>query len=76
MLFRSAHDGTGFPTNAADYAGAQILPNSGHLRVTVAPANVTVDYLRSFLPGAGSNGSIATSYTIRGDGLPGSRTVR
>jgi hypothetical protein len=72
----NANYGTGFPSNGADYAGAQIVANSGHLRVTVAPAKVTVDYVRSFLPGAGSNGSIATSYAIRVDGLPGSRAVR
>ena len=60
----NANYGTGFPTNATDYAGAQIIPNSGHLRITVAPAHVTVDYVRSFLPGAGSNGSIATSYAV------------
>ncbi|HSY38223.1 MAG TPA: metallophosphoesterase [Polyangia bacterium] len=72
----NANCGTGFPTNGADYAGAQLIPNSGHLRVTVAPANVTVDYVRSFLPGAGTNGSIATSYTIRGGRLPAARTVR
>ena len=60
----NANYGTGFPSNATDYAGAQIIPNSGHLRVTVAPANVTVEYVRSFLPGAGINGSIATRYTV------------
>ena len=64
----NANYGTGFPTNAADYAGAQIIANSGHLRVTVAPANVTVEYVRSFLPGAGTNGSIATGYTIGSGG--------
>jgi hypothetical protein len=26
------------------------LPNSGHLRVTVSPGKVRVDYLRSYLP--------------------------
>jgi hypothetical protein len=72
----NANYGTGFPTNAADYAGARIIANSGHLRVTVAPANVTVDYVRSFLPGAGTNGVLATSYTIRGGRLPAARTVR
>jgi hypothetical protein len=42
----------------------RVLPNSGHLRVTVAPSNVTVDYVRAFLPGAGPNGQIAYTYSI------------
>ncbi len=44
----------------------RVLPNSGHLRVTVSPANVTVDYVRAFLPGAGTNGQVAYSYTMGG----------
>jgi hypothetical protein len=54
----------GFATNPTDYAGAQMIANSGHLRVTVSPTNVTVDYVRSFLKGQGTNGTIATSYTM------------
>jgi Chitobiase/beta-hexosaminidase C-terminal domain/IPT/TIG domain/Calcineurin-like phosphoesterase len=41
-----------------------VLPNSGHLRVTVSPSQVTVDYVRAFLPGDGTNGQIAYSYSI------------
>jgi len=54
----------------ADYSESdpytfRVLPNSGHLRVTVSPTNgVTVDYVRAFLAGAGTNASIAYSYTI------------
>ncbi len=40
------------------------LPNSGHLRVTVAPTNAQVDYIRAFLPQHGSNGQLAYSYTV------------
>ena len=47
-----------------------VLPNSGHLRVTVSPSQVTVDYVRAFLSGDGANGQIAYSYTI----LPSSTT--
>ena len=43
-----------------------MIANSGHLRVTVSPTNVTVDYVRSFLSGQGMNGTIATSYTMGG----------
>ena len=32
------------------YFEGQILPNSGHLRVTVAPDGVRVDYVRVYLP--------------------------
>jgi Malectin domain/Calcineurin-like phosphoesterase len=43
----------------------KVLPNSGHLMVTVDPVNgVTVQYVRAFISGAGTNGSIADSYTI------------
>jgi len=42
----------------------RVLPNSGHLRVTVSPSKVTVDYVRAFLPGAGTNGQVAYTYTM------------
>jgi phosphodiesterase/alkaline phosphatase D-like protein len=42
----------------------RVLPNSGHLRVTVAPSVVTVAYVRAFLPGAGTNGQVAYSYDV------------
>jgi hypothetical protein len=71
----------GFATNQTDYAGADMVANSGHLRVTVAPSAVTVDYVRSFNPGDGPNGDVAYSYQINatascaagdtdGDGTP------
>ena len=50
--------------NRDAYRSGDILPNAGHLRVTVAPQKVRVDYVRSFLPGAGTNASVAFSYTI------------
>jgi hypothetical protein len=43
----------------------KVLPNSGHLRVSVNPdTGVTVKYVRAFLADAGLNRSIADSYTI------------
>jgi hypothetical protein len=59
--------GDGFDTNPEDYAGGVLRDNSGHLRVTVAPTNVAVDYVRSFLPAdiaKGTNGEVAYSYVI------------
>jgi hypothetical protein len=54
--------------NREAYRSGTVLPNSGHLRVTVAPDKVRVDYVRSFLPanaGVGqTNGTVARSYTI------------
>ena len=41
-----------------------VVNNSGHIRVSVSPEALTVDYIRAYLPGAGSNGSIGHSYTI------------
>jgi hypothetical protein len=54
--------------NSNAYRSGEILPNSGHLRVTVAAESVRVDYVRSFLPRDESEGrkqgSIAASYTL------------
>ena len=55
--------------NQERYPSGMTLPNSGHLRVTVSPEQVTVDYVRSYLPRDESarqvNGEIAHSYTIK-----------
>ena len=49
------------------------LPNSGHLRVTVSPENVKVEYVRSFLPkdetAQNKTGDIAHSYTVKAKAL-------
>jgi hypothetical protein len=54
--------------NRDAYHSGDVLPNSGYLRVRVAPDAVRVDYVRSFLAadeGAGrTNGAVAHSYTI------------
>lgn len=49
-----------------DYLSGDVLPNGGHLRVTVADTGVTVDYVRAFLPGDGNNGEVAYTYTMGG----------
>ncbi len=52
------------------YINGDILPNSGHLRVTVSNSIVTVDYVRAYLPGDEKpgegriNGKVDFSYTI------------
>jgi len=55
---------------AYGYTDGVILSSSGHIRVTVSDAGVTVDYVRTYMPGeapAGhQNGEIAYSYTIKG----------
>jgi hypothetical protein len=56
--------GTGFSSNAQDYAGATTLHNSGHLRFTVSPVSVQVDYVSAYLQGDGQNGSVAYTYTM------------
>jgi hypothetical protein len=48
----------------------RVLPNSGHLRVTVSGSSATVDYVRAFLPGDGPNGQVAYSYVMTGGGGP------
>jgi hypothetical protein len=58
---------TGGFTNPGWYAGATIIANSGYLRVTVAGASTTVEYIRSYLtPEDGANNSVAASYTVPG----------
>lgn len=49
--------------NAGAYVGT-VLGNSGHLRVTVSPSQARVEYVRAFLPGDGTNGSVSDSYEV------------
>lgn len=42
----------------------QVLPNSGYLRFTVSPSEVTLEYVRVYLPGDGSSGMVAYTYKI------------
>jgi len=59
---------TAFNSNA--YRSGDILPNTGHLLVTVAPDQVRVDYIRSYLPQDEKpdhkHGEVAFSYTVKG----------
>jgi hypothetical protein len=56
--------------NEDRYASGVKLPNSGHLRVTVSTEQVTVEYIRCYLPkdetAARKTGQIAYNYTVRG----------
>lgn len=58
--------GTGHLNHGADYVSGDIVENSGHLRVSVFPSQVIVEYVRAFLPGDGINGEVAYTYTIGG----------
>jgi hypothetical protein len=60
-------DNTYTAFNRDAYRSGDVLPNSGHLRVTVAPEKVRVDYVRSFLSGDGTNGMTAFTYTVQSD---------
>jgi hypothetical protein len=55
--------------NEERYQSGVKLPNSGHLRVTVSPENVKVEYIRSFLlkdeTAQSKTGDIAHSYTVK-----------
>jgi hypothetical protein len=46
------------------YLSGTVRPDSGHLRVTVSASKVTVDYVRAYLPGDGSNREVAYSYDV------------
>jgi hypothetical protein len=53
----------------ADAYTADTLDGTGHIRVTVSPACITVDFVRAYLPadtlsGLHHNGEVAFSYTI------------
>jgi hypothetical protein len=56
--------------NADAYKTGDVLPNSGYVKVTVAPSGVKVDYIREFLPKDESDtqksGQVAFSYTVAG----------
>jgi hypothetical protein len=49
------------------YPDGYLLPNSGHIRVAVSPTEATVEYVRAYLPGDGTNGEVAHSFTIWAD---------
>jgi hypothetical protein len=42
------------------------LQNSGYFRVSVSPSEAKVEYVRSYLPGDGTNGIVADSVTVPG----------
>ncbi|HTQ10986.1 MAG TPA: metallophosphoesterase [Fimbriimonadaceae bacterium] len=54
--------------NEDRYESGEKLPNSGHLRVTVSPQHVKVEYVRVFLPqdetASQRSGQIAASYVV------------
>lgn len=54
--------------NRDAYRSGEALPNSGHLRVTVSPAEVKVEYIRSYLPmdetPEHKDGEVAFSYVV------------
>ncbi len=62
--------GYGHKDNAG-YTTGTILTNSGHLRVTVTPDSVLVEYVRAYRPqdedSSHVNGRVACSYTIMPD---------
>ncbi len=55
--------------NEDRYQSGVKLPNAGHLRLTVSPQQVKVDYVRCYLPKDETNqrksGEVAYSYTIK-----------
>lgn len=56
------------PGREYGYSNGVMLSSPGHIRVSVTPKWVHVDYVQSFLPGdrvkVGKNGSVAYSYAI------------
>lgn len=62
------YDNTGL-ADQYGYTHGEVLSSSGHLRLTVAPHQVTVQYIRSFLPqdanASQQNREVAYTYAIR-----------
>ena len=54
------HNENLYPNNIVE------LQNSGYFRVSVSPAEAKVEYVRSYLPGDGTNGVVADSVTVPG----------
>ena len=50
--------------NEGHYPNGLEIENSGHIRVQVSPDQVDVAYVRAYLPGDGTNQTIAHSFTI------------
>ena len=69
-----AADPTYSAYNSDAFRSGDILPNTGHLRVSVAPEGVTVDYIRSVLPQDETperrDGMVAASYRVAASGGP------
>ena len=69
----------GILANAGAYV-SDTIAGTGHLRVTVSPNNVKVDFVRAYLPadtlsGAHKNGEVAFSYTVGGKDNTGENEV-
>jgi hypothetical protein len=60
---KPSYDG-GFGLYQDDPPNTVVKNNSGHLRISVSPDKVTVDYVRAYLPGDGTNGHVEESYSI------------
>ena len=58
--------GNGFNSYSMGTYTLKVLPSPGHLRVTVSPLQVTVDYVTS-APGQSTNGQAVYTYTINAD---------
>jgi hypothetical protein len=56
--------GAGF-YDIGHYTSGDAVNNSGHLRVTVSPEQVLVQYVRAYLPGDGPNGAVAYTYAVQ-----------
>ncbi len=56
--------------NDTDYESGVKKSNSGHIRVTVNTNDITVDYVRAYLDGDGTNGSIEHNYTVANTTAP------
>lgn len=54
--------------NRRGYLNGDLIPNSGHLRVSVSAAEAAVEYVRAYLPGDGVNGEVAYAYTLEAIG--------
>lgn len=51
------------PGTEGAYTG-EVLTSPGYMRVTVSPENVRAEYVKTYLPGIGTNKEVAYEYTV------------
>ena len=60
----STSHGDPAPGTEGAYVG-EVLTSPGYMRISVTPQNVTANYVKTYLPGTGTNKEVAYSYSVQ-----------